>query len=1327
MRNTILYRIITCLLVLALTFTIVPITTFAANNGEIGNGNSSLNNNYNGNILYSYSYGYGFRFSLYFAEGATEDSIANGSAKFQQIGETIDVLMTDSTSITQSTKESVYDYMKTVKYDDGTVVTDLDNILNFTPQTASFVNREAIKDSDGNPVLNKTPMVDLLSTSSSNGYKYVKNYAKTDLNKYFMGVESYDKSNPAGDDLLDFTNSTAIANYILSLDSTYASLGENDFRDGTLTRNGEKVKGIFKLFYEPFFGYDFGGTKWAYTYRDTISYYLVYGDALYTEQNATIVLLANRVYLAEDEPYINMKGNTAGFQFSGTSWNARYNEVTTNALKGNAGYDSLGVGVVTGGIYNSKETPEIIKTYVYLDSVDENGKISYKKAASTTIEDAEFLMDGDKISTIPAFDTLEYVDGGRAYLNDIVAVDEDLTITANSEWVNTELPSNVGVDLKTDASDIAGYLTGIITDSQIFVDTYEIEAQKLDSSTAVISTLNKVTSGLTDTSEIGSAKLNSHIELSLFSNRGRTGAFYVKVAEATKYEYFKDVKLGMVDAENDNVKISEEEAKALNISTPANSLILRYIIKPTPVQINVIEVVNEDEGTTTYISGGIQDLQIDDALIVTVQDPKVTGLENFGELELIEWVSNSEFPLKDISNGTLPPKSSNGVEGSERSILHYPTEPIIHNLYVKWRVIKKTPPKEPGKYFVPQWRLSRYFDKDQIPDGYAMMSLPVTYGCCGLARLDPSGLWNYTTRNPNGEITQPDHSQMKFKTWIHSETVKTDSVAYIDAYNPTAIVRIDGVMNGIKSTDTSGIKVASWLNVGSIEGLKYYDISADTKGGSGTQSRYTLSTILPFNTLNLDTYINTWPYGYDSYDSDGNYCGHYHVWAYSKGISPLEAAYYPYNFFAEIDYARYIAEKGSKLTVASNIKQENGLTTVTYQVDDELKIVPEVPMLFDNDRNESSIKWAAGEKIREINPVIYHTMQYKVFVDKTSYGTSVATDSRATQWINQYSQYKGLQVIYKGAGVNTSYRISRSSTDKTQTGMLTVKTFALDITTNKNGVNLKSAWGAENYKPTEIHETFLSKWGFDKGIATSRLEIDGVANYIGADVQKNLQKYAVVTYGGKTVTEFEHQLIVRGGTVVGVRLQDRNSLAYSTVQIADLEAKDPALYNALLNMKLIGENKDATLFKGFEHKTGAVLDEQKYLNMVGEAKLSADGFRTDNINMGEGWYSEDSTVLVVKELVTNYNVPSVSVDDKISLTVNGLTTPTNKNQFFSTIGTGHSYIKYTITAELSSIKSDLGKAEAYFEHTSRLTNAFGNMTVDYLVPNVSITDTTRLS
>ncbi|MBR3792204.1 MAG: hypothetical protein IKK18_05845, partial [Clostridia bacterium] len=63
------------------------------------------------------------------------------------------------------------------------------------------------------------------------------------------------------------------------------------------------------------------------------------------------------------------------------------------------------------------------------------------------------------------------------------------------------------------------------------------------------------------------------------------------------------------------------------------------------------------------------------------------------------------------------------------------------------------------------------------------------------------------------------------------------------------------------------------------------------------------------------------------------------------------------------------------------------------------------------------------------------------------------------------------------------------------------------------------------------------------------------------------------------------------------------------------------------------------------------------------------------------------------------------------------------------MGKGHTYLKYRISGiDLSSVSAGLTKkAEVYFEHSSRTGSPFGKMNVDYLVPNVSITDTTRMN
>ena len=247
------------LLAIIMLFSLVPFNVFAegGNNGEVGGdgGGKGINSHYTGSIKYLSTFGYGYRFSLYFLSGGTEQDLQNGSKEFVQIGDTVDVLMSNSASITKSTIKSVYDYMH-----------DETDMKKFGITDFVFANKSEIS------CMSKQPISDLLDTYVSNGViKYSKNYGVTALNKFFMGVEKYDKTNPAGDSILNFENTTQIANYIISTQSDYQQLNVNDFRDGTIMYRDKQEKGVFKLFYEPFFGYDINGTRMA---KRFISYLL---------------------------------------------------------------------------------------------------------------------------------------------------------------------------------------------------------------------------------------------------------------------------------------------------------------------------------------------------------------------------------------------------------------------------------------------------------------------------------------------------------------------------------------------------------------------------------------------------------------------------------------------------------------------------------------------------------------------------------------------------------------------------------------------------------------------------------------------------------------------------------------------------------------------------------------------------------------------------------------------------------------------------------------------------------------------------------------------
>ena len=246
---------------------------------------------------------------------------------------------------------------------------------------------------------------------------------------------------------------------------------------------------------------------------------------------------------------------------------------------------------------------------------------------------------------------------------------------------------------------------------------------------------------------------------------------------------------------------------------------------------------------------------------------------------------------------------------------------------------------------------------------------------------------------------------------------------------------------------------------------------------------------------------------------------------------------------------------------------------------------------------------------------------------------------------------------------------------------------------------------------------------------------------------------------------FEHELVVRGGYLIGVRM-DKHNGSKELIAIDVLKSKaeaDPfsdyaSFYNALIGMNLYDKDnkKDNTVFKGFLHKPN---DSQTLNEGVYATKL--EGARTKNypslstpsyakINDGDKWYSEDTTVLVVREYVSNFEVPSISISDKLPMTITGaekLKTPANKNEFFKELGKGYLYLNYTLNLPISD-NAELGKnINATFTYTSFPTDLidtqnysktgdntgldntrkFGEQGTNYLVPNVSITDTTRMN
>ena len=1119
-----------------------------------------------------------------------------------------------------------------------------------------------------------------------------------------------------------------------------------DFIYGTLRslETGEYVSrnGQFKIYIEPVNYRYFNGVAGVMSWREMV---LEYHNTGFKEGPIAKAIatwqVSDALSLQKEEPTLKVNGMSLGKGNKFTSF-ANSDSGAQKAAKDLN--NTLGIGVLTSPSLNDYiEGPEIIKTYVVIDDVDENGNITYKKYEDTRMGLSAFNKDiyGNITNNayVPPVDNIH----GEAVLNDIFTTDKKLSINENTEWVNTDLPVNIGYDLSLTAEDIAGYCFGIFTESDVFVDA--VEKREVVDGISALPLIQSAANGYRLAEEQSAAAasestaIETKFELEVDSEASGNGfTVYtakrvtekVKVVDSVRYVFYEDILLGKINPENGKiVKISEEDKELMGLETPANTIVLRYIVHPAVKQYNVVEVYNETKGQIEKLIPSEADLNYDEYGNYTIQQP--TGVEAYNSTpELINWVTNYRtvpYDLLDETGGSLPEMSPNGQTGTSLNISNYPFEPTDHNLYVKWRINIQDPPP-PGTQMIPQWRLSKFFGaySAEIGSDLAGMSLTLKKAGCGHGYyLGNPGYWNYSVINPSGS------SSKKVENWIHAETIKSNDRPYVSTCSPSATLQISANVNAIKSTDTSGLRVAKWIDSGSQAGLLSYDIQSAVKGTGSSPNNYIKNRVLPLQVKNNVTYYSrylyttsSWPWHSHSYTSRNA------TVTYSHGsIEPV------------ISFARYNqAASRPAFTTGSSVVNNNGYTAIKYQQDKTLNIYPEYGMLFDNDSNQESIKWMVSDQARLVKPVVYQTLEHKVYVEPSSTGT-IATDTRAKQKANAIGE-SGKPVLYKGAPVNSTFKVYRDNA-KDKVGMLTVKTFALDIDTSKVSYN---DWGNGSYNGATLnaHKSLvanidnLGKATVSENLIVSNLP-NGATNYIGGTKTSQSNKYEKVKYNNsntvenKTVSVLTHKLIVRGGQVIGVELQDRNNLSYSKKTIAQLKNSGDPLYEALVNMNLYNESNDKsqTVLSTFEHKAGDTLNEGAYATLLAQTRQSVDGIATpDNakVTEGSGWYSEDSTVLVVKEYITNYNVPSIAVSDKLSLTINGLNSPANKNDFFSKMGKGHLYLRYDLN-----ISTGAGNANPYFEFTTlngykgQNDNTWGKQGCTYLVPNVSVADTTRIN
>ena len=824
------------------------------------------------------------------------------------------------------------------------------------------------------------------------------------------------------------------------------------------------------------------------------------------------------------------------------------------------------------------------------------------------------------------------------------------------------------------------------------------------------------------------------------------------------------------------------------IFLPENTIFLRYIVAPKIKQYNVVHYIDPNIDVDVWIPGGEYDIEPEDL----IEKPdgsfeyEIKPQTAFPDDEDVEQVGfgtslekNPEEFYEEGPDGIPPGGDIPYHPTKENPVQNYPT---MENLYVVW---EKKVPQEPvqvhGNYEVPEWRLSRYWETAHTESGdilnvqFGTEKATVNTASCDCGHIyfmSPSGqIWAFASFfeyvTPNGthftsEEAASNPSAMKTPLkWLHSRQVDLGNRGTIPFRSPRVHPYMNATVNvhGIKITEDSKLELASWLNENNPQMLADYDISENYKPKTWSVS-YKKNESTNYTTKDIQIVTNYY-YNCACKNIVTKY-GVVHVHDCTMGTNILgddpekpsvnfDFAFHMYK--PESTSAPYGLDENNKITIENENPALNyrTRTTMRYQLTDTLHIYPEVGMLMSYDSGKESddnIKWVVGEQERPIQPIVWQTLEHKVFVDETPVGSSVATDTRAIATARSIGE-QSKPVIYKGATVNTAFQIFRNE-KKDNKGIMTAKTFVLDF--NEEDYDVKDKWGNSGYKSQTQHDKLITTIKGTTIDATEKLLIDsptfGDLDYTGDAKKQSLFKYQSMQYDGSDVVTFTHKLIVRGGYLIGVYFQDRNTNQYTLYTMAELKTKDEALYEALQEMRLFNEeyNKDNTVFNSFESDKGAKLvadgngDRYATLMMSTRAKIDSLGGKSVStagtkaeIKFGEGWYDEDTVVLVVKEYVTNFEVPSTQFSDKISMSVNGLNTPLDKGAFFNTLGKGYTFLRYDLIIKPDAIYKGLGEIDSYFEANGFKANKdranyvkYNNVPdVKYLVPNVSITDTTR--
>ena len=393
----------------------------------------------------------------------------------------------------------------------------------------------------------------------------------------------------------------------------------------------------------------------------------------------------------------------------------------------------------------------------------------------------------------------------------------------------------------------------------------------------------------------------------------------------------------------------------------------------------------------------------------------------------------------------------------------------------------------------------------------------------------------------------------------------------------------------------------------------------------------------------------------------------------------------------------YNAEDTTSKPGAATVHAEEGYSEFTA-LQGNLKVLPEVPMLYTDVNGNNSVHFTTGDKLRSLKPLSYHTFEYDMdTINPSVVGTSIATDQKALSLLNSMGMgatADKAQVIHKGAGTTTSYDV---------TGVIRTKTYAIDI----DDSSLKSTWNSgSTYSASAINKSFLESFATANATGGYTANIDAVENLM-VDGNKLGDVYQNVTITANGTSSERYELTVRAGVVTAVNGKKNWKTVY------------PELVPVIEEKLGLTPNR---VFAAFASEKGDALNERVF-----ETLSKALRENSSSIEEGKGWYSEDTTVLSLYVYTTEFDIPNMLFANKIPQEISAvseLATPRDKTKFYNVGRVGHLNLDLCLKGKDSAgnvlnVKLTYNTANAY-----PTGMGYANAKKLFVIPNVSILDTT---